>query len=89
MSTTKELPYSITLPIPTDIPYSYGIEATSGPYGCLIQCRGTHKERDKIKKAAALVGVSYGTFIRRLLNDAADALIKQLDSEQTQETSSE
>lgn len=70
-----ELPVSLTLPLPTDIPYSYGIEATSGPEGCFIQCRGTKKERDKIHYAASLVGVSYGTFIRRLANDAADQII--------------
>lgn len=82
MADEPELPVFINLPIPTEIPYSYGIEATSGPYGCLIQCRGTHRERDKIKRAAALVGVSYGTFIRRLLNDAADLIIKQQGQEQ-------
>lgn len=77
----KELPVYINLPIPTEIPYSYGLEATSGPNGCFIQCRGTKPEREKIARAAALVGVSYGTFIRRLINDAADIIIKQQEQD--------
>jgi hypothetical protein len=74
---SQELPQFILLPLPTEIPRSYGLEATSGPYSCLIQCRGTKKERDKIQKAAALLGITYGTFMRRVVNDAADAIINQ------------
>lgn len=78
----KELPISFTIPIPTPIPYSWGIEATSGPDGCFIQCRGTVPEREKIKTAAALLGLSYGGFMRRVLNDAADAIINYLKEEE-------
>lgn len=81
----NELPTHLNLPIPTDIPYSYGIEATSGPYGCLIQCRATKKEREKIQRAAELCGVSYGTFMRRLCNDGADAIIAHFEKNQNKE----
>lgn len=73
--------YKITIPVPSEIPYGYGLAATSGPEGCLIQCRGTVPEREKIKYAAHLLGLTYGTFMRRVVNDAADVIIELLGSE--------
>ena len=74
----------ITIPLPTDIPYGYGIAATSGPQGCLIQARATTPERDKIQQAAAAIGVSYGTFMRRVTNDAADYVLAQIENPEEQ-----
>lgn len=81
----KELPISLTIPLPTQIPYSWGIEATSGPEGCFIQCRGTIPEREKIKRAAAVLGLSYGGFMRRVLNDTADVILRDLCDDEEEE----
>ncbi len=68
-------PYFI-IPTPVEIPVQRGIASTNGPNGCLIQCRGTTMERDKIQRAANLLGLTYGTFMRRVVNDFADAVIQ-------------
>ncbi len=67
-------PYFI-IPTPVEIPRQKGIASTQGPNGCLIQCRGNTMERDKIQRAANLLGISYGTFLRRCANDLADQVI--------------
>jgi hypothetical protein len=83
MMAEKEIPAVVTIPLPTEIPHSYGLEATSGPNGCFIQCRGTKMERDKIAAAAAKIGLSYGTFMRRIVNDVADFIHRELPDEET------
>lgn len=75
------LPPIITIPLPTVIPYGKGLESTIGPQGCLIQTRGTVPEKDKIKRAAAKVGISYGAFMRRVANDAADFVLKYTEEQ--------
>jgi hypothetical protein len=71
------LPFLI-IPIPSEIPTGYGIESTSGPNKCLIQCRGLLHERDKIQEAADRINLSYGTFMRRVVLDAAEYTINHL-----------
>lgn len=76
MSDTNWLPFLI-IPIPTRIPVGFGIHATSGPNGRLILCRGLLQEREKIARAAEAIGMTYGGFIRRVLVDAAEAVLYQ------------
>lgn len=68
-----------TIPLPTAIPYGRGIEATDGPNGCQIITRATKPEREKVRAAAAKIGLSYSAFIRRTINDMADAILKEDD----------
>ncbi|MCA2510509.1 MAG: hypothetical protein IM561_09015 [Microcystis sp. M60BS1] len=84
----EEIPVVMVLPLPTTIPQSYGLESTSGPNGCFIQCRGTKNEREKISKAAAKIGLSYGTFMRRVVNDAAEFIHRELPDEPDTDTES-
>lgn len=74
---TNFLPFLI-LPIPTEIPTGFGIHSTTGPEGVLIQCRGLVAEREYIKKAADAVGMTYGSFMRRVVTDAASAVLHQI-----------
>jgi len=73
---TNFYPFLI-IPIPTEVPVGFGIHATSGPDGCLIQCRGLVVEREYIKRAAHTIGLSYGSFLRRVAMDAAVAVLYQ------------
>lgn len=66
----------IEIPIPDDIPRGYGLAATTGPNGCFIQFRGTQQEKAKIFAAAECLGILSSTFMRRVVNDAADAIIE-------------
>lgn len=65
------------LPIPTEIPYGKGIESTSGPHGIKIVFRATTMEREKVARAAAKVGVTSAVFMRRIINDLADAVLNE------------
>jgi len=56
-----------------------GIDSTVGPEGCLIQYRGTEFEKNKIKRAAAALGITYGSFMRNVTNDMADAVLKSVE----------
>lgn len=67
----------LIIPLPTEIPVGFGIHATCGPEGIFIQCRGLVPEREYIKKAANRLGMTYGSFIRRVLVDAAHAVLAQ------------
>lgn len=68
-------PGTMIIPYPRPIAYGRGIESTVGPNGCLLQCRGTEQEKDKIKDAAAFLGVSYGAFMRSVVNSSADVIL--------------
>jgi hypothetical protein len=80
-------PALLQIPLPRPIQYGSGITATSGPYGCHILYRGLKSERDKLHEAAALLGISYGAFIRCLVNDAADFVIKVAREQQASDAS--
>jgi hypothetical protein len=54
----------LIIPIPTNLPVGYGIDSTSGPNKCLLQCRGLIKERELIQEAADRINLSYGMFMR-------------------------
>lgn len=69
-------PNELTIPLPRSIESGSGITATSGPHGVHIIYRGLRSEREKLHKAANLIGLSYGAFMRCLVNDVADMVIK-------------
>ncbi len=76
MDTAEDrLSYKILIPLPCDITRGFGVEATSGPDGVFIQCRGLRQEREKIMRAAHHIGMPYGAFIRRTLNDVAEVIL--------------
>jgi hypothetical protein len=68
----------IIIPIPSELPVGYGIDATSGPNKCLLQCRGILRERDLIQEAAARLNLTYGTFMRRVIIDTSEYTINHL-----------
>lgn len=63
------------IPFPTPIPTKFGIEATSGPNGCWLQCRATYPEREKIQAAADRIGLTKGELMRRIMNDVAEYIL--------------
>lgn len=63
------------IPVPSKIPVSFGIHATSGPNGCWLQCRATYPEREKLQAAAERIGLSKGELMRRLCNDVSDYIL--------------
>ena len=73
----QDIPLSLN--IPTPVPFerarAKGIESSTGPNGCLVQYRGTTFEKERIKRAAEYCGVSYGTFMRSVVTDAAAVII--------------
>lgn len=73
---TIEIPLTFIIPRPVEIERQRGLHSTLGPFGCLVQYRGTTIEKDKIKEAAAMCGVSYGTFMRCVVNDVAAQVLK-------------
>jgi hypothetical protein len=80
-------PNELTIPLPRRIQYGNGITATSGPHGVHIIYRGLRTEREKLHKAAGYLGLSYGCFMRCLVNDVADLIIKMHDEKQDTGTS--
>lgn len=74
-----EQPIYFVIPRPVEIPRQKGIHATNGPNKCLIQYKGTKPERDKIQRAADALGISYGCFMRRVVNDVADQVIAVIE----------
>ena len=79
-------PDKLTIPLPRTIAQGSGITATSGPHGVHIIYRGLRTERDKLHIAANLLGLSYGAFMRCLVNDVADMVIKMHDEQQASAT---
>ena len=75
-------PNELTIPLPRSIQYGSGITATSGPHGVHIIYRGLRTEREKLHRAAGYLGISYGTFMRCLVNDVADMIIKMHDEQE-------
>lgn len=76
MSEEKEILVELNLRVPANIERGYGINSTFGPNGCMMILRSTVVEREKVHKAAKLLGISASTFIRCLMNDAADTVIE-------------
>jgi len=72
-------PDKLLIPLPRSIEHGSGITATSGPYGVHIIYRGLRTEREKLHKAAGYLGLSYGAFMRCLVNDVADMIIRMHD----------
>ena len=72
-------PEKLLIPLPRTIEHGSGITATSGPHGVHIIYRGLRTEREKLHKAASLLGISYGMFMRCLVNDTADIILKMHD----------
>lgn len=70
------LDLKLVIPLPTELPKGHGVDSVVGPYGCFIQCRGTTKERDLIRRAAYSLGISYGSFIRRVVTDSAKQVLE-------------
>lgn len=72
------LPLQFTIPRPREFQthYGRGIDSCRGPEGCFIQFRGVITERDKIQQAAKVLGISYGNFMRSIVNDVADRVLK-------------
>ena len=66
-------PNELTIPLPRSIQYGSGITATSGPHGVHIIYRGLRTEREKLHRAAGYLGISYGTFMRCLVNEIGRA----------------
>jgi hypothetical protein len=74
----REPPLVLSIPLPSELARAYGIESTRGPFACFIQYRGLINERENIKKAAEICGISYGMFMRCILNDAATEIINAM-----------
>lgn len=76
---TNFLPFLI-IPIPTNIPVGYGVNSTvpGSPNGLFIQCRGLKQEKELVQRAAAAIGMTYGGFMRRVVTDAANAVLYQM-----------
>lgn len=64
------------IPFPSPIPVKFGIESTSGPNGCWLQCRATKPERERIQEAADRLGLTKGELMRRLMNDVATYILE-------------
>lgn len=77
------------IPLPTPYERARGIDATSGPNWKFIQFKGIKAERDKIHRAAEIVGVSAATFMRCIINDFADNVIRDYEAQQVLNRASE
>ncbi len=78
-------PAELPIPLPQSIQRGSGITSAYGPHGCYIIYRGLVSEREKLHEAAALLGISYAAFVRCLVNDAADMIIKMHRENQASE----
>lgn len=78
-------PNELTIPLPRSIAFGSGITATSGPHGVHILYRGLRSERERLALAASYLGLSYGCFMRCLVNDVADMIIKMHDEQKASE----
>lgn len=76
-------PKELVIPLPQTIEHGSGITATSGPHGVHIIYRGLRTEREKLHKAAALLGLSYGAFMRCIVNDVSEIIIKMHEASGT------
>lgn len=85
--TTTDLPVGYFIPRPTEFKRAIGrgIDSTVGPEGCLIQYRGTETEKKLIKQAAAVLGITYGSFIRNVATDMAKAVLASVETISTSE----
>ncbi len=70
----------LILPIPTKIEEGKGIYSSGGPNGCYIQYRGIKSERERLQRAAEHLGISYSAFMRCLINDAVEEILKRYES---------
>lgn len=81
-------PKELVIPLPRSIAPGSGITATSGPHGVHIIYRGLRTEREKLHRASSYLGLSYGAFMRCLVNDVADMIIKMHDEQGASEAES-
>ena len=79
----SRFPPHLILPLPRNLERGRGITSVTGPNKCLITYRGVISERDKLAKAAAIMGMASTAFHRCLVNDAADYIINYAEKSGT------
>lgn len=75
-------PEQLLIPLPRTIQQGSGITSTSGPHGVHIIYRGLRSEREKLHRAAGYLGLSYAAFMRCLVNDVSDLVIRMHDEQE-------
>jgi hypothetical protein len=73
-------PLALTIPLPTDIPRSRGIFATTG-YGGSLRVRCSDEQYDLVKEEAALLDISLACFCRWVIIHAASSLRKHREEQ--------
>jgi hypothetical protein len=70
------LPFSFVIPIPSPAARVFGRESTAGPLACFIVYRANTIERERIAIAADLCGVSSGTFMRSVVMNVVEEVLR-------------
>jgi hypothetical protein len=74
-----EPPLKVTIPIPSQIPFSYGPNST-GKRGGNLRVRCTNAEYDALQHEAKLLGLSLATFCRWSAVHVGQELLKHRES---------
>ena len=77
------LPDTFVVVIPNPRAKVFGRESTAGPLACYINYRANTLERDLIAEAAQRCGVTSSTFMRSIVMQMTQQVVKHCKSEQS------